>query len=98
MNPLAGSRRVERDCEFCPNLVGRAEDCGVLVFGGSGCHAGIHLACEVRNDSDYPFDQHELATMVHFMFFHGEDHFEAAFIWRRHSCTHLNALGEKVFG
>jgi len=69
-----------------------------LVFGGRSGYAGVHFACEVGHDSDYSFDQHELAAMVHFVFFHGEDHFEAAFIGRRHSGAHLNALGEKIFG
>ncbi len=79
------------------NLVGDAIVSDALAFGGSGGHASVHLAGKVRHDSDYPFDQHELATMVHFVFFHGEDHFKAALVGRGHARAHVNAFGEKIF-
>ena len=48
------------------------------AFPGSCSHAGLHLASQVRHDPHDPLNEHQLAPVVHFMFFDRKDHFETA--------------------
>src|SRR2546425_5490813 len=61
-------------------------------------HSFLHLTCEVRNNADHAFDQHELATMMHLMFFDGCDHVEAGSGRRYAALRHCYNLAEKFFG
>jgi hypothetical protein len=41
-------------------------------------HSGLHRPREVRHYAHHPLDEHQLAPMVHFMFFDRQNHFETA--------------------
>ena len=49
----------------------------LLFFRGVRGKAFLHAAGEVRHDAQDALDQHQLAAVVHFMFFHGKNHIEA---------------------
>ena len=42
----------------------------MLLSGGVCGKAFLHTAREVRNDSQHPLDEHQLASVVHFMLLH----------------------------
>src|SRR6267154_417933 len=69
-----------------------------LALRGSGGEAGLHLARHVGDDAEETLDEHELATVVHFVFFHGKNHLEAALGGRGHARGHLHRLGEEIVG
>src|SRR5207247_4323441 len=61
-------------------------------------HPLLHLARQVRNNADHAFDEHELATMMHLVFFDRCDHIEAV---SRRGCAarrHGYHLAEEFFG
>ena len=62
--------------------------CESAFPGGCG-QAGLHLASQMRYDTHHPLYEHQLAPVVHFMFFDRKDHFETA---PGHPCSHLNPL------
>ena len=39
-------------------------------------HPGLHVARQRRHDPQHPFDEHELAAMMHLMLFDADDHVE----------------------
>lgn len=47
----------------------------------------------MRNQTDHPFDQHELASVVYLMFLHSEDHFESRLLSTR---FHRDAFVEEI--
>src|ERR1700674_2620640 len=69
-----------------------------LALRGGGGQAGLHLAREMRDDAEDALDEHELSPVVHFVFFDGENHFEAAFGWRSRARGHLHLFGKKTVG
>src|SRR5262249_6010869 len=60
-------------------------------------HPLLHLARQVRNNPDHAFDQHELAAMMHFMFFDRSDHVEAVSRRWCSACRHGDDLAKKFF-
>src|SRR5207249_11108071 len=58
----------------------------------------LHLARQVRNNADHAFDQHELAAMMHFVFFYRCDHVEAGSRRWCSACRHGEDLAKKFFG
>ncbi len=71
---------------------------GWLALCGGGSQARLHFTRHVRDDAHKTLDEHQLSAMVHFVLLHGENHFEAAFGWRRRALRHLHLLPEKVVG
>ena|SRR5579862_1887616 len=69
-----------------------------LASRRSGREASLHLASQMRHNADQPFDQHQLAAVVHFVFLDREDHLETALGWRIRSRGHLDLLGEESVG
>src|SRR6266566_6617600 len=74
------------------------EDGAELALCGSGGEAGLHLARHVGDDAEETLDEHELAAVVHFVFFHGKNHLEAALGGRGHARGHLQRFGEENVG
>jgi hypothetical protein len=35
---------------------------------GHGCHALLHLGCQMGHDTQHPLDQHQLTAVMHFVF------------------------------
>ena len=65
----------------------------LALRGGSGGQAGLHFASHVGDDAEEALDEHQLAAVVHFVFLHGKNHFEAAFCGRGHARGHLHLFG-----
>src|SRR5580658_2376127 len=51
----------------------------------------------MRYHTHHPLYEHQLAPVMHLMFFDGKDHFESAFCCRSHPCGHLNPLTQEIF-
>src|SRR2546429_5623270 len=69
-----------------------------LALCGSGGEAGLHLARHVGDDAEEALDEHELPAVMHFVFFHGKNHLEAALGGRGHARGHLHRFGEEIVG
>jgi len=68
-------------------------DAKSLLRGGD---AGLHVARQVRHDSDHSLDQHELPSVVHLMFLDRKDHVEAASGRWRPCRRHRNLFCQKI--
>ena len=76
-----------------------------LVPGGSclGCsglhlrHTGLHVAGQMRHDAQYPLHKHELAAMMHLVFFDANDHIETRSGRRLPAGRHGHHFTEKIF-
>jgi len=58
--------------------------------------SSLHLARQVRHDTQHALDQHELSAMVHFVFLHPKDHLETRPTLGSHASRHGHALGQEV--
>src|SRR5437870_9419601 len=96
-----------RGGEFCStqNLVKETRKrriCGYFLFLTllrllSLRHPLLHLAREMRHDTDDAFNQHQLSPMMHLMLLDGHDHVEACSLGRRAALRHLYGLAQEVF-
>ena len=50
----------------------------LLRSPGARCLLFLPLARQVRDDSDHALEQHQLAAMMHFVLFRGQQHVEAS--------------------
>src|SRR5579862_8241010 len=63
---------------------------------GVGGESLLHAAGEVRSDAQDALDQHQLAAVMHFVFFDGEKQIEACARWRSPSLRHGYDFAEEI--
>src|SRR3954470_9201839 len=67
------------------------------LFSRSSAYGGrLPTAGQVRDDAEYPLDQHQLPAMVHLVFFYPEQHLESRFLRGLHRRCERDHLGKQV--
>ena len=88
----AGSRWFRSSPAAC----GETDALGLT--GRRGRHAGLKFACQMRHEAQHALHYHQLATVVHFVLLHPQEHFKARLAGGLHGGRESHALAQKLVG